>query len=172
MFKAIITDAVISKGFDGAPALRYNEGDSMPFVRFRIGKRKYDKRVEGNYRWVNIGVKAFGNTCERIRNMKLDAGSFVTIIADYDEDSWVDSETGKQVTVPVLIVDEIEYCYNGGNKSESNASASKGSAPVPESPAAAKPTSEATAPAAKEMPEGFTGYESFGGKNPFFSDEE
>ena len=37
MFKVIATEVVISKGFEGAPALRFSEnGDS---VRFRIGKR-------------------------------------------------------------------------------------------------------------------------------------
>ena len=53
MFKVIATDVVISKGFDGAPALKFSEkGDN---VRFRIGKRVYDARAENNSRWVNLG---------------------------------------------------------------------------------------------------------------------
>ena len=35
MLKVIATDAVISKGYDGAPALKYSESGES--VRFRIG---------------------------------------------------------------------------------------------------------------------------------------
>lgn len=37
MFKVIATDVVISKGYDGAPALKFSENGES--VRFRIGKR-------------------------------------------------------------------------------------------------------------------------------------
>ena len=62
MFKAIATDVVVSKGFDGAPALRYSESGES--VRFRIGKRVYDTRADNNSRWINLSVKAFGAVCE------------------------------------------------------------------------------------------------------------
>ena len=52
MFKVIATDAVISKGFEGAPALRYSESGES--VRFRIGKKVYDTRAENNQRWINL----------------------------------------------------------------------------------------------------------------------
>ena len=56
MFKAIVTEAVISKGYDGAPAFRFSEnGDS---VRFRFGKKVFDSKAENNTRWVNMAVKA------------------------------------------------------------------------------------------------------------------
>ena len=38
MLKVIATDVVISKGYDGAPALRFSEKG----VRFRVGKKVYD----------------------------------------------------------------------------------------------------------------------------------
>lgn len=39
MFKVIATDVVISKGYDGAPALKFTESGES--VRFRIGKKVY-----------------------------------------------------------------------------------------------------------------------------------
>ena len=38
MFKVIATDVVISKGYDGAPALKFSENGES--VRFRIGKKE------------------------------------------------------------------------------------------------------------------------------------
>ena len=46
MFKVIATDVVISKGYDGAPALKFTESGES--VRFRIGKKVYDTRAENN----------------------------------------------------------------------------------------------------------------------------
>lgn len=51
MFKVIATDVVISKGYDGAPALKFTESGES--VRFRIGKKVYDTRAENNARWMN-----------------------------------------------------------------------------------------------------------------------
>lgn len=48
MIKTIITGAVISQGYDNAPALKFSEkGDA---VRFRIGKKVYDPKEDGNHR--------------------------------------------------------------------------------------------------------------------------
>ena len=44
MLEAIITGAVISKGYDDAPAIKYS--DSGKVVFFRIGKRIYDYQSE------------------------------------------------------------------------------------------------------------------------------
>lgn len=65
MFKVIATDVVISKGYDGAPALKFSENGES--VRFRIGKKVYDTRAENNTRWVNLSVKAFGPVCEEVK---------------------------------------------------------------------------------------------------------
>ena len=108
MLKMIVTDAGVSKGYDGAPALRFIdlEGGGQ-CVRFRIGKRVYDNRCENNHRWINLSVKAFGEACERIKKMKLKEGSFVNIIARYDEETWEDQTTHEKKSAPVLIVDDI-----------------------------------------------------------------
>lgn len=91
MFKVIATDVVISKGYDGAPALRFSENGES--VRFRIGKKVYDTRAENNTRWVNLSVKAFGPVCERIKKMQLKESSFINILGRLDEDVWEDSTT-------------------------------------------------------------------------------
>lgn len=65
MIKAFVTDAVVSKGYNGQDALKYSEDGKS--VRFRIGKKVYDTRCENNTRWFNIGVKAFGRFVSVLR---------------------------------------------------------------------------------------------------------
>lgn len=67
MLKTIITDAIVSPGYEGTPALKFSEkGDA---ARFRIGKKVYDPKEDDNHRWINLSVKAFGPLCqELIRN--------------------------------------------------------------------------------------------------------
>lgn len=116
MLKVFATDVVISKGYDGAPALKFSEkGDS---VRFRIGKKVYDTRANNNYRWVNLAVKAFGTVCERIKKMQLKESSYVNIVGRLDEDVWEDPTTHEKRSAMVVILDEIEYCFSGGNQTE------------------------------------------------------
>ena len=177
MLKMIVTDAGVSKGYYGAPALRFIdlEGGGQ-CVRFRIGKRVYDNRCENNHRWINLSVKAFGEACERIKKMKLKEGSFVNIIARYDEETWEDQTTHEKKSAPVLIVDDIEYCYSGsGQKSgqeNGGGAAPAGTVgtetpPSPPLPPQSQPQGDGQAPDA--MPENFTGFENFGGtENPFF----
>lgn len=105
MFKVIATDVVISKGYDGAPALKFSENGES--VRFRIGKKVYDTRAENNTRWVNLSVKAFGPVCERIKKMQLKENSFINILGRLDEDVWEDSTTHEKRSAMVVILDEI-----------------------------------------------------------------
>ncbi len=72
MLKMMITDAVVSKGYNGDPAIRYFdvEGGGQ-IASFRIGKRLYDSKAPDNHRWLNFNVKASKNMCERIKRMKL-----------------------------------------------------------------------------------------------------
>ena len=131
MFKAIVTEAVISKGFDGAPAFRFSEnGDS---VRFRFGKKVYDSKAENNTRWVNMAVKAFGPACERIKKMQLKEGSLVNLIGRLDEENWEDQNTRETKSQTIIILDEIEYA-GGGSRSrddQNQQTANAGSAPAP-----------------------------------------
>lgn len=178
MLKLIVTDAGVSKGYDGAPALRFTdlEGGGQ-CVRFRIGKRIYDSRCENNHRWINLSVKAFGELCERIKKMKLKEGSFVNIIGRYDEESWDDPTTHEKKTAPVLIVDEIEYCYSGSGQKNGQengagaASAGAVGAGTPSTPPQQAPQRQPQGggQTSETMPENFTGFESFGGAtNPYF----
>ena len=87
MMKIFISDAVVSRGYDGAPAIRlFNSENGGEFAVFQVGIRKYDSRAENNHRWVNLKVKAFGDLCERIKKMSLKEGSFISLCGDYDEE--------------------------------------------------------------------------------------
>lgn len=77
MLKVLATQVVVSRGYDGAAAIKFSEkGDA---VRFRIGKKVYDPNAENNARWINLAVKGFGPICERIKKMQLKDGSFVKL---------------------------------------------------------------------------------------------
>lgn len=174
MLKFIATDVVVSKGYGENSALRYSEDSSS--VRFRIGKRVYDKRGQDNHRWININIKAFGDLCERIKKMKLDEGSFIHIEGRYDEDVWDDK--GTTMRAPVVILTDIEYAYSGNGNNKQNGNS--GNTPADEPPAASQNPSqnstnaqasqqgETAAGGQQQMPENFTGFEGFGGPNPFF----
>lgn len=164
MIKMIVTKAVISKGYDGAAALRYSENtdNQTAFVRFRVGVLVYDKKAEKEHRFVNMNVKAFGYLVDRIKNMKLEAGSYVNIIGRYDEEAWEDKNSKEKKSAPVLIVDEIEYGANGGNgKQNGENGAANGSH-------ASNGNGEHPDNAGSPPSDGFTGYEGFGGNNPYF----
>ena len=158
MFKVIATDVVISKGYDGAPALKFTESGES--VRFRIGKKVYDTRAENNARWMNISVKAFGPVCERIKKMQLKESSFINILGRLDEDIWEDSVTHEKKSAMVIILDEIEFGSSGGGK-QKNVNAEG----QPKAAATSAPVS-----AGSEMPGNFTGFEAFGGVNSFFDE--
>lgn len=181
MFKTFATNVVVSKGYEGAAALRFSENGES--VRFRIGQKVYDSRVEGNYRWLNISVKAFGTVCERIKKMKLKEGSFVNLTARLDEEKWTDKETNEEKSQHVLIIEDIEYAYVG--KSSENQSQGQNQAAgqyQQAAPAGVAPVNQGQAPAANQdatqpVPEpqaanpmeldGFMGFEAFGGNNLF-----
>lgn len=182
MFKTFATNVVVSKGYNGAAALRFSENGES--VRFRIGKKVYDSRVEGNYRWLNISVKAFGTACERIKKMKLKEGSFVNLVGRLDEERWPVQQTKEEKSQHVLIVEDIEYAYVGKSGESQNtgqnpavtnqyqqaapagaAQANQGQAPAA-NPAAAQPAPEPQAADPMES-DGFMGFEAFGGNNLF-----
>ena len=157
MIKVIVTNAVISKGYEDKPALHFTQKDgTTTFVRFRIGNRVFDKDAENNTRWVNHAVKAFGKLAERIENMKLAAGSFVNLSGRLDEETWDDNGTTRRA--PIIVIDEIEYAGGNGEKKNENSQAS-----TPEAAAAGSPPSPA--------PEGsgsFAGFTSASGGNDYF----
>ena len=158
MFKVFATEAFISKGYEGAPALRYSEkGDN---VRFRIGMKVYDTRAKDNTRWVNLSVKAFGAVCERIKKMQLKEGSRVNLVGRLDEDVWEDTTPHEKKSAMVAILDDVEYCFTGTGEKK-NEDGQK---------ATAAPQTSGTSQAPAEMPSGFTGFEAFGGGSSFFDE--
>lgn len=160
MLKVFATQVVVSRGYDGAAAIKFSEkGDA---VRFRIGKKVYDPNAENNARWINMAVKGFGPICERIKKMQLKDGSFVNLIGRLDEDVWEDQQTHEKKSAMVIILDDIEYASGGGkSKDNQNTDEAQGHPAAATAPAAAAPANNGG---------GFTGYESFGGGNSFFDE--
>ena len=171
MFKMIATNAIISKGYDGAPALRFSENGESKSVRFRVGMSTYDKNADKNRRFVNINVKAFNGISSRIESMKLDGGAYVNITGRYDEESWEDKTTHEKKSASVLIVDDIEFCHNGGGKQntdENGAPPAESSGGPSERGAAPAGGQNQTPKSSAAPPDNFTGFEGFGETNPFF----
>lgn len=176
MIKIIATDAMISPGYQGAQAIWTSESGNAS--QFRVGCRIFDPKADNNSRWVNIQVKAFGKLAEKVVKMGLKEKSVITISGRLDEDVW--QKDGAEHRRFVIVADDIEFSYgnNGGNK---NASASNTPVPdqatggqydgAPQNGGYAAPGHANTpaAPAPAPNPQGgFTGYENFGGDNPFF----
>ena len=163
MLKVFATNATVSKGYDGAPALKFSENDKgeTVMVRFRIGERVYDSKCENNTRWVNRWCKAFGSLCDRIKKMQLKEGSFINFTGRLDDETW--EKNGEKKTAEVITLDDIEYAGGNGGKKEDQGqeSGKKEQAATPAKPAAAKP----------EASENFTGYETPFGVNGSFFDE-
>lgn len=166
MLKFFASNVVVSKGYQNAPALKFSEkGD---FVRFRVGQKVYDPRAEDNHRWINLTVKCFdASLVDRIRKMGLKEGSFISLSGRYDEDVWEDEESHEKRSMPVIILDELEFSGGGKRSGDGqNANSSKGAPSAAPAPAAAP---AAGFQGGYQMPGNFTGYEGFGGGNNFFN---
>ena len=161
MIRMTITNAAVSQGHNGAPAIRFSEGENK-YARFRVGASVYDKHADKERRYVNMNVKAFGGVCSRIEGMKLDAGSFVNITGRYDEEAWEDKTTHGKRSAAVLVADEVEFCH-GGNGKPAVANSGQGNGAAPPTGGQCQP------PQAFGNGQGaFTGFEGFGGTNPYF----
>ena len=155
MLKVIATQVVISKGYDNKPAISITRTNESLAVRFRIGKKVYDPKADGNSRWLNYSVKGFGSIVDRIEKMKLKDGSFVNIFGRLDEDTWEDQTTHEKKSAPVIILEDIEYASVGGGKDGN----SQGNGNQAASQGAPAPTGSNEG--------GFTGFEPFGGGSFF-----
>ena len=164
MLKFFASNVVVSKGYQNTPALKFSEkGD---FVRFRVGQKVYDPRAEDNHRWVNLTIKCFDPALvDRIRKMGLKEGSFISLSGRYDEDIWEDEQTKEKRSMPVIILDELEFSGGGKRTGDGQKAASDNAASAPAAAASAQ-----TAPQADyQMPGNFMGYENFGGGSNFFN---
>ena len=158
MFKVFATDVIVSKGYENQDAVRFTEDGSG--VRFRIGKKVYDKNAENNQRWINFAVKGFGPVVERIKKMQLKEGSVIHITGRLDEETWVaDQTTGATKSQTVIVLEDIDYASGGGSAKKEGQTQQNGSI-----------TSAAPAASANNAPEkspNFEGYSNFGGGSFF-----
>lgn len=161
MIKVFVTGAIISRGFDGAAALKFSEnGDS---VRFRIGEKVYDSRCENNTRWINYQVKAYEKPLvERLKKMNPKEGSYVNLCGRLDEDTWVDKETDEKNRMTVVILEDIEYASGGsGEKSDKQGAEKK-------EKSSDKGAEETSKPAKKESgSDNYSGFMPYGGESFF-----
>lgn len=111
------TNVVVSKGYEGKPALRFG-GENNSTVRFRVGCKVYDSNAENNTRWINLSMKAFGKVCEQIKKMDLKDGSWINFIGRLDEDKWEDRDSGDTKSQMVIILDKVEFAGGGSGKSK------------------------------------------------------
>ncbi len=119
MVAMIAPNVFISKGYENEPALKFSEkGDC---VQFNIGWKVYDPKAEGDSRWINLHVKAFGQVSTRIKNMNVKEKSCVNLYGRLDEESWIDKNSGETKKRFIMILDNIEFAYNGSKSKDSNA---------------------------------------------------
>ena len=166
MIKTVVTEAIVSKGYEGADAVKITQGEKSNIARFRIGTKVYDPKEENGSRWFNLSVKAFGSVCERIKKMQLKDGSYINLSGRLDEESWEDKNTHEKKKMTVLIADEVEYCYAGNNGANKQNTASEGQPAAPQASTPAQ--NQAPANTTPAPTEGFTGFQPFGGQNSFF----
>ena len=143
MMLQLVTDAVISKGYGGAPAFHSSEDGRM--LSFKIGCKVYDKRADKETRWVNFNVNAFDDLAERVRRMNLKEGSHINVMGNFDMKPWVNRE------------------YAASALPKQDAQTAQKAVPVQDK-------QEQSALPPEQLP-GFTGYEPFGGGNSYCPDE-
>ena len=154
MIKVIITSARVSPGYNNAAAVQL--GQDHQFAKFRIGNKVYDKNADGNSRWINYTVKAFGPLVDRVDRMKLTSGSHINLVGRLDEDTW-QTENGETRTSPVIYLEDIEYCYvpkePGNGTSAGNQAPTQNSHPSPGQPQQQSKQTAQAAPATQRLAE-------------------
>ena len=141
MLAVLITGAVVSKGYQEEPAVKFS--DSGKAVWFRVGKKVYDSQAEDNRRWVNLNIKGFNYMVDRVKKMQLKEGVYINIRGRLDEDVWTD-KTGETRKSLYIVAEDIEYA---GGKSKEDSEGGSAQAHQPEK-----------APLPTEAPGEFTGY--------------
>ncbi len=169
MNKILITSAVVSKGYQDKPALRFSDKSEGTFsVRFKVGERLYDKRAENNTRYINHSVKAFGNLADRVEKMGVKEGSYLNLSGRLDEDVWEDSGVTKRAAV--IILDDIEFCYSGTSGKKNSAGAPEPGG-IPEDHGYGESATAAAPKSQEELVQSggnFGGFSPFGGENMLY----
>ena len=128
MRKFSTTHAYVSKGFEGAPAIKFNEAGTA--CNFRCGIQEYDAQKKENF-WSNITCRAFGDALKSIQRMKIDAGACVNIYGTERTERY--EKDGKTQYTTVYIVEGIEYALPARKKDDGAAAPA---AAAPAAPAA------------------------------------
>ena len=116
MNKTLVTNAIVQEGYKEEPALKFF-GEDDKCVSFQVSEPYYDPKADKKTGWNNWYLKAFGIHCERIKKMKLKAGSRISFSGSIKTESWRNKENEKRQRNYVLL-DDIEYCSSGGKKSQ------------------------------------------------------
>lgn len=164
MNKLFITQAIVSKGYENSPAIKFNgkEGNAAT-ARFRIGERQYDSRAENHTRWMNWNLVAYGHMCERVEKMQLKEGSYINIVGRITEETFTDQQTNKEITYPLLILEDIEYAMTGSKKDN-------GQEGSQQQASSNSPEAGNSSGAGNQSGGGFEGFEPYGGA-PFYDED-
>lgn len=152
MMLQIVTDAVVSRGYDGAPAI-YTSEDGQ-FISFRVGHKVYDTRAPNNTRWVNLNVNITGDLIPKIQKMNLKEGSHINIFGNFDMRPNVNRENGEITTWPTIKASHIEFAASRPKQEPAK--------PLRQNAEPANATSE------PEQPADFLGYMPFGEDTPYY----
>ena len=174
MMKIFISDAVVSRGYDGAPAIRlFNSENGGEFAVFQVGIRKYDSRAENNHRWVNPEGQGLRRPL-RAHQENVAQGGFVHFPVRRLRRGALDGQGYRRgVLRRSSCLMTSSSPTPAGRRRNRTATArireARASRATPQAPGAfqaapAAPTqSGQTMQAPTEMPQNFTGYESFSG---------
>lgn len=157
MIKVFLANVIVSKGYNDTDAVKFSKNGDC--AMFRISEKKYDSRAEENTRWINVNVKALGSLAERVKKMKLGAGSNVIISGDFDIETWEDDE-GNKKSAPVIVANHIEYQFGGSGSSSKSKDDDEDEE---EDKTKAQAKGKSTGKKKPEESDNFDGYSPFGG---------
>ena len=159
MIKVSAANVIVSKGYNDTDAVKFSKNGDC--AMFRISEKKYDSREEDNTRWINVNVKALGGMAERVKKMKLGAGSNVVISGDLDIETWEDENSNKK-SMAVILLTHIEYQFGGSSNSSKSKNDDEDEEEEEKPKAKAKgSTSGKKKPEESDNFEGYSGYGNF-----------
>lgn len=152
----ILPDAIVSKGYNGAPAVRFSEDGTRASAS--VGYPSYAKDAPNNTKWNNFHVMFPQGMLDKVRRMKLKEYSHITLAGEYDLWERVDRETGEIKPTPTLRAFHIEYARSGARNNTQAEQAPQ-----------QKKEEQLVSP--DQLPN-FLGFEPLGGTNPYYSPME
>ncbi len=167
MFKVFITNAVVSKGYENTPALKFSESGES--VRFRIGASFYDANAENKTRWINKSVKAFGTLCERLKKLDIKEGTHLNLEGNLVLEVWNDKD-GKEQSTDVVILTDFEFASNSTSEKTGEKNEQKGKESKEQTNGGSSQGKTGGKASVAEQPSNNLGTSAFGA-NSFFSED-